>query len=214
MTSGSNNHNNTTSGGGGSGGGGGRRTNPHWLQYSSFHANDTLITIVPSFSSDVPLPLLSSQHMVSVGPFVAGMPCQVPLWMAKVLQQRQLAQIQLPDWLSSTPVSSLSASSSYNANNDKDYDNNNTSSSSSEVVASYLVQVLHAEKKQSGLIASNRLPFYYYEIARALSPSSNSTASSGSGGRSTTTTTTTAAAAGASLYIPYESIRFDNIFIN
>jgi GINS complex subunit 2 len=33
------------------------------------------------------------------GPFVAGMPVPVPLWMAKVLKQRQLAQIQTPEWL-------------------------------------------------------------------------------------------------------------------
>lgn len=70
-------------------------------QRSSFSAENTPVTIVPAFSSaKAPLTLLSSPHQQSVGPFVAGMPATVPLWMAKILYQKQLAQIQLPDWLS------------------------------------------------------------------------------------------------------------------
>ncbi len=70
-------------------------------QRSSFSAENTPITIVPAFSSrKSPLTLLSSPHQQSVGPFVAGMPTNVPLWMAKLLYQKQLAQIKLPDWLS------------------------------------------------------------------------------------------------------------------
>ena len=45
--------------------------------------------------------------------------------------------------------------------------------SSSSSPKSYLVQCLEDEKNQAGLISSDRLPFYYYEIARALSPSSS-----------------------------------------
>lgn len=70
-------------------------------QRSSFSAESTPITVVPAFSSPkTPLTLLSSPHQQSVGPFVAGMPVTVPLWMAKLLYQKQLAQIQLPEWLS------------------------------------------------------------------------------------------------------------------
>jgi hypothetical protein len=58
-----------------------------------------MVTIVPSFSYENELPLISSPHQSSIGPFVAGIPVQVPLWIAKTLHQRQLAQIQLPDWL-------------------------------------------------------------------------------------------------------------------
>jgi len=70
-------------------------------QRSSFTAENTPITIVPAFTSPkAPLALLSSPYQQSAGPFVAGMPATVPLWMAKLLYQKQLAQIQLPDWLS------------------------------------------------------------------------------------------------------------------
>jgi hypothetical protein len=68
-------------------------------QRASFSAENTPITVIPAFSSKGPLSLLSSQQQKSVGPFVAGMPVTVPLWMAKLLYQKQLAQIQLPDWL-------------------------------------------------------------------------------------------------------------------
>lgn len=74
---------------------------------SSFSAENTMMTVVPSFSYDSPMPLLSSQHQQTAGPFVAGMSIEVPLWMAKVLQQRQLAQIQLPDWLLPEKLSAI-----------------------------------------------------------------------------------------------------------
>lgn len=74
---------------------------------SSFCAENTVVTVVPAFSTDTPLSLLSSQHQKTVGPFVAGMPLQVPLWMAKVLYQRQLAQINVPDWLTPERLSAI-----------------------------------------------------------------------------------------------------------
>ena len=67
---------------------------------ASFCAENTPVTVVPSFSYKSTLQLMSSQRQSSVGPFVAGIPLEVPLWMAKVLQQRKLAQIQIPEWLS------------------------------------------------------------------------------------------------------------------
>jgi GINS complex subunit 2 len=69
---------------------------------ASFCADNTLITIVPSFHYSSNVPLLSCPTKGTVGPFVAGMPVQVPLWMARLFHQRQLAQIHLPEWLSST----------------------------------------------------------------------------------------------------------------
>jgi hypothetical protein len=71
---------------------------------SSFSAESTMITIVPSFHYPTALPILSSPHQQSIGPFVAGMPVQVPLWIAKTLHQRQLAQIELPEWLASADM--------------------------------------------------------------------------------------------------------------
>jgi GINS complex protein len=68
-------------------------------QRASFSAENTPITVIPAFSSKARMSLLSSPQQKSVGPFVAGMPVTVPLWMAKVLYQKQLAQIQLPEWL-------------------------------------------------------------------------------------------------------------------
>jgi GINS complex subunit 2 len=67
---------------------------------ASFCADNTLITIVPSFHYSSNVPLLSCPSKGTVGPFVAGMPVQVPLWMARLFHQRQLAQIHLPEWLS------------------------------------------------------------------------------------------------------------------
>lgn len=91
-----------------------------------------LVTVVPSFHYDAPLPLLSSPQRGVAGPFVAGMPTEVPLWVAKTLHQRNLAQVHLPDWLSTTT----------------------------------LTETLR-EERESTLLTST-LPFYYYEIARAL----------------------------------------------
>lgn len=34
-----------------------------------------------------------------IGPFVGGVPTQVPLWVAKTLHQRRLVQVDRPDWL-------------------------------------------------------------------------------------------------------------------
>jgi hypothetical protein len=72
-----------------------------FCQRSLFSAESTPITVVPAFSSHkAALTLLSSPRQQSAEPFVAGMPVAVPLWMAKLLYQKQLAQIQLAEWLS------------------------------------------------------------------------------------------------------------------
>jgi GINS complex protein len=63
---------------------------------SEFLAGDELITIVPSFSYPKPLELISYSK---VGPFTAGFPLQVPLWMAILFQQKSVARIQAPTWM-------------------------------------------------------------------------------------------------------------------
>lgn len=83
-------------------------THPRELSafHSSFRADDTLIAIVPSFDSNEPLPLLSS---VAVGPFQAGIPTPVPLWMALLLHQRSLCTISPPEWLNAANLSQIIA---------------------------------------------------------------------------------------------------------
>jgi hypothetical protein len=74
---------------------------------ASFCADNTLITIVPNFHYSSSLPLLSSPDMRHAPAFVAGMPCEVPLWMARTLHQRRLGQIQIPEWLQASRLSDI-----------------------------------------------------------------------------------------------------------
>ena len=99
---------------------------------SSFCAETTMVTIVPAFHYDGSFELLSGTHKANVGPFVAGMPSNVPLWIAKTLFSRNMAQIELPEWLS----------------------------------VPFLTGILKEEREST--LLSRKLPFYYYEIARAL----------------------------------------------
>ncbi|XP_033626545.1 DNA replication complex GINS protein PSF2-like [Asterias rubens] len=59
-----------------------------------FLAEKQLVTVVPNFSHDEVF-LIGG----SVGPFNAGLPVEVPLWMAVNLKQRQKCRIQPPDWM-------------------------------------------------------------------------------------------------------------------
>ncbi|KAG7347972.1 Gins complex like protein [Nitzschia inconspicua] len=68
---------------------------------SSFCSENELVTIIPSFNYDNKVPLISSPDQTDIGPFQAGLPTVVPLWIAKTLYQRKLAQIELPEWLAS-----------------------------------------------------------------------------------------------------------------
>jgi len=66
------------------------------IQHSAFRRDDTLVSILPSWdASTASLPLLSTV----TEPFHAGMPLQVPLWMAALLYDRQLCTLQPPDWM-------------------------------------------------------------------------------------------------------------------
>lgn len=59
-----------------------------------FIAEKEHVSIVPNFNNNI-------VHLISgdVGPFRAGLPVNVPLWMALNLRQRQKCRIIAPDWL-------------------------------------------------------------------------------------------------------------------
>jgi hypothetical protein len=125
---------------------------------SSFCADNVMVTIVPSFTSNSKFNLLSttSGKNVKVGPFKAGMPIDVPLWIAKTLKRRNFAEIESPEWLS----------------------------------VDVLTSILKEEREST--LLSRRLPYHYFEIARALdcclTDSNNNASSSGSaagGGKAT-----------------------------
>ncbi|XP_045194490.2 DNA replication complex GINS protein PSF2-like [Mercenaria mercenaria] len=59
-----------------------------------FLAEKELITIVPNFTLDK-IFLIGGD----IGPFTAGLPIEVPLWMAVNLKQRQKARIRPPEWM-------------------------------------------------------------------------------------------------------------------
>ncbi|GAB6032161.1 DNA replication complex GINS protein PSF2 [Chamberlinius hualienensis] len=59
-----------------------------------FIAENSKMVIVPNFSHDI-LYLISGD----VGPFVAGQPVEVPLWMAINLKQRHKCRLIVPDWM-------------------------------------------------------------------------------------------------------------------
>ena len=73
---------------------------------SAFSADDSLVTIVPTFESSCELPLLS---FGPVGPFQAGMPTTVPLWMALLLYERSLCTISPPAWLNARNLAEIVA---------------------------------------------------------------------------------------------------------
>eukprot|EP01112_Ceratiomyxa_fruticulosa_P015192 TRINITY_DN4444_c0_g1_i1.p1 TRINITY_DN4444_c0_g1~~TRINITY_DN4444_c0_g1_i1.p1 ORF type:complete len:184 (+),score=35.70 TRINITY_DN4444_c0_g1_i1:157-708(+) len=59
-----------------------------------FLAEDEKINIIPSFKMDV-LHLISGDY----GPFIPGIPKEVPLWLAITLKKRKMCKIQMPEWM-------------------------------------------------------------------------------------------------------------------
>ncbi|XP_047003250.1 probable DNA replication complex GINS protein PSF2 [Schistocerca americana] len=59
-----------------------------------FLAEKRMVSIVPNFNFDR-IHLISGQ----IGPFRAGLPVNVPIWMALNLKQRQKCRIIAPDWM-------------------------------------------------------------------------------------------------------------------
>lgn len=60
-----------------------------------FFAERQLINIIPKFTSNNVLHLISGD----IGPFRAGLPVVVPLWIGVNLRQRQKCRIVSPDWM-------------------------------------------------------------------------------------------------------------------
>jgi GINS complex subunit 2 len=67
-------------------------------ELSSFRADDTVVEVIPQFALPQPTHLLSSDK--PVGPWQAGIPTKVPLWLAVHLQTKQLCTVPTPSWLS------------------------------------------------------------------------------------------------------------------
>ena len=59
-----------------------------------FLAEKDMVKIVPNFTSNT-LYLLEGD----IGPFNAGLPLEVPIWLATDLRQRQKCRILQPDWM-------------------------------------------------------------------------------------------------------------------
>lgn len=60
-----------------------------------FIAEKTHIQIIPNFNHNNVIHLISGD----VGPFRAGLPIIVPLWLAVNLKQRHKCRILTPDWM-------------------------------------------------------------------------------------------------------------------
>lgn len=60
-----------------------------------FIAERQTVSIIPKFTSNNILHLISGD----IGPFRAGLPIVVPVWIAVNLRQRQKCRIIAPDWM-------------------------------------------------------------------------------------------------------------------
>lgn len=67
---------------------------------AAFCADDTLIEFIPNFNFDGSMPLQSSTK--PCGPFQAGLPSLIPVWLAVHLHRQSLGKIIVPEWLSVT----------------------------------------------------------------------------------------------------------------
>lgn len=59
-----------------------------------FIGEKTIIGVIPNFTMD-PIHLISG----SIGPFKAGLPVHVPLWLAIHMKKQQKCRIVPPDWM-------------------------------------------------------------------------------------------------------------------
>ncbi|XP_076183282.1 DNA replication complex GINS protein PSF2-like protein isoform X2 [Ptiloglossa arizonensis] len=67
-----------------------------------FLGEKELVTIVPNFSFDT-IHLISG----SIGPFRAGLPAQVPIWLAVNLKQQQKCRILGQDWMNTDDLNEV-----------------------------------------------------------------------------------------------------------
>jgi GINS complex subunit 2 len=71
------------------------------LSIASFSVGDEPIRIVPLFSIKAPLPtIVAEAGGLTLGPFHAGAPTVVPLWVACFLRRKNLCRLEIPIWLS------------------------------------------------------------------------------------------------------------------
>uniref|UniRef100_A0A0A9YSR0 DNA replication complex GINS protein PSF2 n=1 Tax=Lygus hesperus TaxID=30085 RepID=A0A0A9YSR0_LYGHE len=60
-----------------------------------FLAEQEEVTIIPKFTDQRVVHLIAGD----IGPFRAGIPCVVPIWVAKTLRKKQKCKIVAPEWL-------------------------------------------------------------------------------------------------------------------
>lgn len=59
-----------------------------------FMGENTMIGVIPNFQFD-PIHLISG----TIGPFRAGLPVHVPLWLAMHMRQQQKCRVVPPEWM-------------------------------------------------------------------------------------------------------------------
>lgn len=76
-------------------------------ELAAFRADDAVIDIIPQFALQQPLLLHTSAKQV--GPWQAGIPTKVPLWLACHLQTKRLCTIPTPTWLNVNSLAEILA---------------------------------------------------------------------------------------------------------
>uniref|UniRef100_A0A7S3L587 DNA replication complex GINS protein PSF2 n=1 Tax=Amphora coffeiformis TaxID=265554 RepID=A0A7S3L587_9STRA len=76
-------------------------------ELASFRSDDAVIEMIPQFALQQPLVLHTSAK--PVGPWQAGIPTKVPLWLACHLQTKRLCTVPTPAWLTVSNLSEILA---------------------------------------------------------------------------------------------------------
>ena len=76
-------------------------------ELASFRGDDAVIEMIPQFALQQPFVLHTSAK--PVGPWQAGIPTKVPLWLACHLQTKRLCTIPTPAWLTVSNLSEILA---------------------------------------------------------------------------------------------------------
>lgn len=134
--------------------------------YAAFSADDTLVEIIPSFDWDGKIPIHSN---VTPGPFRAGLPTIVPLWMALFLHQRSVATLVPPDWWTTPNLAAIIALEKRQANL---FPTTTAASANNQSNESH-----HDDTNQRQYYC---LPENYYELSKRLSSASSTNSSSSS----------------------------------
>ena len=115
----------------------GGATSPATSSYvqSEFFAEDTLISILPSFKH-------AQVHLIhgDFGPFTPSIPVQVPLWLALTLKKLHKCTIECPHWFEVDKLEETLRLERTSAVNDDLYDNE-ASASELQKLPAYFFQV-------------------------------------------------------------------------